>query len=341
VITYARLVLLLARPAVLMLLSLYAAIGVARAGDTGYDHLAPVLLAVFGFLLFSVAVNDLADEPIDRVNLAGDNRRPLVTGAASRPDMVLLAVAAAACALAAAAWLGSAVLIATAAGLTISYSYSVRPIRIAERGAVAALVLPACYVVVPYLDGLLAAGGRFGLGDGMLLSGLYVGFIGRILLKDFRDVRGDVLFGKRTFLVRHGRIVTCRASAGLWLAGAALVSVAQHAASLTAGYGLSCVAAIALLRGLAGDAHPRHDELRIAALAIIGRGMLIALLAQLAMSSRDWPAAGVAGVLGWLTVVTAVQARSMLHNGPRPRLTSAVLRHITPTEPQRVAIVAE
>ena len=49
--------------------------------------------------------------------------------------------------------------------------------------------------------------------DLLLLAGLYAGFVGRILLKDFRDVRGDALFGKRTFLVRHGRGATCTLSA--------------------------------------------------------------------------------------------------------------------------------
>jgi 4-hydroxybenzoate polyprenyltransferase len=340
-ITHVRLVLLLTRPAVVLLLSLYAAVGVAGAGDTGYLALGTVLVAVLGFLLFSVAVNDLADEPIDRVNLAGAKGRPLVTGAATGSDMVLLAAVGAVCALAAAAWLGVGVLLTTAAGLAASYAYSVRPIRIADRGSVAALTLPACYVVVPFLDGFLAADGRFAPSDALLLAGLYLGFLGRILLKDFRDVRGDALFGKRTFLVRHGRVATCRLSAAMGVVGAVLVSSSQGSASLAVGYALATAVSLALLRGLADEAHPRHDELRIAALAIVGRGMLVGLLAQLAMVNRDWPVAAASAVLGWLAVVTAVQVRAMLRYGPRPRLTSAVLRHIAPTEPERVAIVAE
>jgi 4-hydroxybenzoate polyprenyltransferase len=340
-ITYLRLVLLLARPAVVMLLSLYAAIGVARAGEIGYLALGTVLVVVLGFLLFSVAVNDLADAAIDRVNLAGDRRRPLVIGAASRTDMTLLAFVAAACSLVTAAWLGIVVLITTAIGLAISYGYSVRPIRLADRGSVAALMLPACYVAVPYLDGVLAAGGAVTADDLLLLAGLYVGFIGRILLKDFRDLRGDALFGKRTFLVRHGRAVTCRFSAAMWLVGAALVSMSQGSATLTAVYAVATAAAFALLRRVARDAHPRRDELRIAALAIVGRGMLVGLLAQLAMAQRGWPLMAVAAVLGWLALITAAQARTMLRHGPRSRMTTAVLRHITRTEPDRVAIVAE
>jgi 4-hydroxybenzoate polyprenyltransferase len=219
--------------------------------------------------------------------------------------------------------------------------YSVRPIRIADRGSVAALTLPACYVVVPYLDGFLAADGRFAPSDALLLAGLYVGFIGRILLKDFRDVRGDALFGKRTFIVRHGRVVTCRVSASMGVVGAGLVSLSQGSAPFAVGYAVATAVSLGLLRDLARDAHPRHDELRIAALAIVGRGMLVGLLAQLTMLHRHWPLTAAAAVLGWLTVVSAVQVRSMLRYGPRPRLTSAVLRHTAPSEADRVAIVAE
>jgi 4-hydroxybenzoate polyprenyltransferase len=170
-----------------------------------------------------------------------------------------------------------------------------------------------------------------------------VGFIGRIVLKDFRDVRGDVLFGKRTFLVRHGRVPTCRLSAVTWLAGAALVATSQgrDGGPLAAALVVASAAVVALLRGLAHDVNPRHDELRIAALAVIGRGVLLGLLAQLAMVQRNWPTGAVIAVLGWLTLVTAGQVRTMLRTGPRPRMTSAVLRHITPTERDRVAIVAE
>ena len=90
-------------------------------------------------------------------------------------------------------------------GMAIVVIYSGRPVRLADRGAVASMVLPAGYVAVPYLLGILAVRSDIHLADLQLLVGLYVGFIGRIVLKDFRDVRGlDTLFGKRTFLVRYG-----------------------------------------------------------------------------------------------------------------------------------------
>lgn len=96
-----RLLVLVARPAVLLLLGLYAATGTARAGR-GEDHLllSAVLLAVTAVLLFSVAVNDLADEAIDRVNLLAtdgghrrDERLISATAIVGRGLLVVLLVA--------------------------------------------------------------------------------------------------------------------------------------------------------------------------------------------------------------------------------------------------------
>jgi UbiA prenyltransferase family len=178
-----RLIVLLGRPAVIALLAMFAVTGLAQGGRSGDPlGLAEVLVTVAGFLLFSVACNDLADEAIDRINLPGGG--PLVTGAVTRPEFTIIGLTAGAVALAASATLGWWALLVTLVGLALSAGYSLRPVRIADRGAVASLLLPACYVAVPYLLGLLAARATIRPGDVVLLSGLYLGFIGRILLKD-------------------------------------------------------------------------------------------------------------------------------------------------------------
>lgn len=327
-IARARLIVLLTRPPVAVLLALFATIGAEAAGAGGrYGLLVTAFVAVLGYLLFSVAVNDVADQAIDQVNLAGDRRRPLITGAANRRDMIALACAGAGCALGAAAVLGVAVTATTAAGLALSAGYSLRPMRLAERGAVAALVLPGGYVVVPFLAGFFGGGGRIDAHVVVMLAGLYLAFVGRILLKDFRDVRGDALFGKRTFLVRHGRLWTCRFSAVMWAAGAALIaaSAGSAAVALRAAYALAVVAALPILHRLAHDPHPRRDERRISALAIVGRGMLVALLAQLGAQRLGFAAPGSAALIAWITALTALQAVTMVRRGPRPQLTTAAL----------------
>jgi 4-hydroxybenzoate polyprenyltransferase len=129
-----RLLILLARPAVGVLLGLCTATGLAQAGQ-GENRLllARALVAVMGFLVFSVAVNDLADEAIDRVNLAGDRRRPLVAGTA-RGELVVIGATAGVVALGASATLHWAAAVVLAAGLALSAAYSLRPLRVADRG---------------------------------------------------------------------------------------------------------------------------------------------------------------------------------------------------------------
>ncbi|HEY1572570.1 MAG TPA: UbiA family prenyltransferase [Pseudonocardiaceae bacterium] len=319
------------RPAVAVLLATYAAIGLASTGH-GEDHalLARILLVVFGFLLFSVACNDITDARIDAVNLAGDRRRPLVVGGANRIEMLAIGIVSAALALVVAATLGWFALAVVAAGLALSVGYSVRPVRVADRGALASLLLPACYVAVPFLVGHGPLHRPAGL---VVLAGLYVGFIGRILLKDFRDVRGDALFGKRTFLVRHGRGPTCVFSAICLALGAVLLlaGVDHPTIALVGGYAAGTVAMVALLAALHTDRGPRRDELLISAVAIVGRGMLLLLLAHQELVTAAWAPWAYDGVLAALIALTAAQAVIMLRHGPASRWAMA---------PQRTGVTA-
>jgi 4-hydroxybenzoate polyprenyltransferase len=325
-----RLLVIVTRPAVLVLLGLFTATGLAQAG-LGEDNvlLARALAVVTGFLLFSVACNDLADEAVDRVNLPGDPRRPLVSGLAGRRDLAVTGAVAAVVALAVSATLHWPAVLVTAAGLALSAGYSLRPVRLADRGAVASLVLPACYVAVPYLLGVFAVRAVVRAGDLLLLAGLYAGFIGRILLKDFRDVRGDAMFGKRTFLIRHGRRWTCVFSAWCWVAGTILLLTAvRHPTPTLVGVNVVClVLALGLLRALSRDLGPRHDEAYISAIAIVGRGMVLTLLAHLSMTGRSVPGPAYDAIISLLAAVTVGQAAVMGRRGPATRLTAGrVLR---------------
>jgi 4-hydroxybenzoate polyprenyltransferase len=321
-ITRIRLVVLLARPAVIVLLMMFAATGVAQAGRTaGPLLLVRVLLTVTAFLLFSVAWNDLADEAIDRVNLPG--QRPLTTGAATRSEFIVIGLISGAVALTSSATLGLPVLLVTAVGLALSAGYSLRPVRLADRGAVASMMLPACYVAVPYLIGLLTRAHQLTAADLALAGALYLGFIGRILLKDFRDVRGDALFGKRTFLIRHGRRTTCAVSSIAFAAGTiTMVVVVRDVTALLAIAESVCLAGVvAALRALSADPGARREETLISCVAIIGRGMVLLVLAHLSMVSAHWPRPGYVLVLGLLFLGTLGQAARMLLAGPGTRLT--------------------
>lgn len=338
-ITRLRLIALLTRPAVIVLLAMYAAAGLGQAGHPGDLAAAGKALAVVaGFLLFSVACNDLADEEIDRVNLPG--KRPLAAGLLNRREFTAIGVLAGIEALAASVIIGWAAIAVTAAGLAVSAGYSLRPVRLAERGAVASLVLPACYVAVPYLLGVLAGPG--GAGQALrpatllLLAGLYVGFIGRILLKDFRDVRGDAMFGKRTFLVRHGRARTCLFSACCWLSGTAVILAATRRLTvpLTLAEAACAATVLALLSALARARSARAEEALVAAIAIVGRGMLLLLLAHLSMVAAGWDAFRYDAMLAALTVLAIGPAVTMARNGPVSG--TAVPAWLGPADRQRV-----
>lgn len=321
----ARVVWATMRPPVLLLLVLYAACGLAQGGATGVAAMLRVLLVVAPFLAYSAVVNDLADERIDRVNLPADARRVLVSGAAHRRQLWVVAALAAAVTVLAALSLGWAALAVAAAGLAVSTAYSLGPVRLAERGILASLALPACYVAVPLLLGLLVGRGSVRAGDLPLLAALYIGFVGRIILKDFRDLRGDALFGKRTFLVRHGRVWTCRVSALCWVAAAVLLVSTRP--GVTPAYVLTTAAgtagALVLLRDLARDRGHRRDEWAISALAIVGRGLVLVLAVDLAAPAAGWPAQLTAAVIVALASVLGRQAARMRRHGPTRGMAAA------------------
>jgi 4-hydroxybenzoate polyprenyltransferase len=316
-----RLVVLMARPALVLLLGSYAAIGLAQHGAAAEGWvLLGSLVVVVGYLLVSVVLNDLADAEVDRINLPGDRRRPLVSGWAPA-DLVVVAVTGAVLAVGVSLVLGWPVLVVLLSGLLVGAAYSLPPLRLSKRGAVASLALPLNVVGVPYLVGLLAAGGGVRRDDLVLLGGLYAAVIGRLLLKDFRDVRGDALLGKRTFLVRHGRVVTCRVSALLSVLGGGLLllAVPDRTPSLVAAYVAGLLAVVALLARLSRVSSPREDTVLVGAIAVLGRGLLVTLLAHLSMRPLGWVAWQQAAVLLALAVLTGGLASDLLRHGPQVR----------------------
>jgi hypothetical protein len=204
-----------------------------------------------------------------------------------------------------------------AGGVLLAAGYSLRPVRLADRGIVAPLALPAGYVAVPYLAGVLAVRPDVHGRDLAVLAGLYVGFVGRILLKDFRDVRGDALFGKRTFLVRHGRRATCAVSAVCWTTGVSLIAtVGGITPGLVAANAVLLAGVLTLLARLAHSVDARRDEHLISALAILGRALVLVLAAHLSAAAHDWPSVGSQTFVAALAAAHLVLAASMAQHGP-------------------------
>lgn len=289
---YVRLVVLVARPQLITLLVGFALLG--ETAGSGRLDVGPVLAAVgvvVAFVVAAVAVNDLADVHVDRINLPGDRRRPLLHADAAH-QLVVVAVVSAVTALVAGALSGGLLGLAVlAGGLALVVCYSLPPWRLSDRGAIAALLLPAGYVAVPFLTGLLAVRGQVGAGELALLAAAYVGFVGRILLKDFRDVTGDALLGKRTFLVRHGQRLTCTFAGACWAAGSVVTGLVAHpSAALDVSYLIRVVVALGLLVLLATAGNPAVQTALISATAVVGRGLVLALVLHLLAVARHLPA---------------------------------------------------
>ena len=320
--TRIRVGLLVLRPAAAILLVLSASIGLSRAAATT-DPVAAVLTATLigCLLLFSIAVNDLADIEIDRINLAQDAGRLLARSAVSRRQTITFAVLSATIALTVSAVVSPLLLIVTGSGLVVSSAYSLPPIRLAARGMLAPLTLPICYAAVPYLTAFAAAHRTPTVPDLVQLAGLYLGFTGRLLLKDFRDLRGDALYGKRTVLVRHGRALTCHLSIAGWLLGALLLALAAPAGSLAYDTALlvEATAVVAITFQLRNPTDLRRQERLISAAAILGRATLVTVLLHDEATRLATPPRQLAILFACLVTVSLGQAVCMLRYGPAHR----------------------
>lgn len=237
----------------------------------------------------ATALNDVADEALDRVNHPGGSGRPLVSGEASPRQLRLLAAGAAAVAVAAAAPLGGSALLLVAVSLAIAHAYSLPPFRFSYRTYLAPLVLGVGYVLVPYLLGVRAAGSEPGASDALFAAGLYGLFVARIVLKDFRDREGDRLHGRPTLLLRFGKDATCAVSAA---ALAVATGILAAALPLLAPLLVGLAATIGwMLLTLWRAEEGRAEQVAIGIGARMGNGLLICVLGWLVLDGAGAPPA--------------------------------------------------
>jgi 1,4-dihydroxy-2-naphthoate polyprenyltransferase len=300
---YARLYVTMLRFRVAAMMWLFMLLGAAFHKGIGGapSALLAALLALGSCYVAATALNDVADEHLDRVNHPRGVGRPLVSGDANPRQLRLLSAGAAAGAVAFALPLGAAALALVGLSLGIAHAYSLPPLRLSYRTYLAPLVLGVGYVLVPYLFGVMAAGAGLGGGDALLAAGLYGLFLARIVLKDFRDREGDRLYGRPTMLLRLGKEATCLVSAAALAAGSAVLAVSQPAlAPLIAGFA-AAIGWILLLLLRADEG--RAEQVAIGIGARMGNGLLTCVLAWLVLEADGAPPAerwlftlGVAGL---------------------------------------------
>lgn len=283
----------LLRYRVAVMIVLFMMLGAAwQGGLTAIDwSVVLMVLALASSYVSATSVNDIADKEIDEINHPGDKSRPLVTGAAKIADLWLVFGVASVLVVA----LPLAV-DATAAGimalsLVIGVFYSLAPVKLSYRTFLAPLTLAVAYVGIPYWVGVVVVGGRLEASDLPLIGALYLLFIGRIVLKDFRDQEGDATYGKPTFLLKYGKRWTCLASFGAICAGDVLLIAALAdkwwLAALLQPYIVSIM--IMLYRLYRVRSH-KDEQLSIGVGAKMGNGLLATLLGGLILTNHgsDW-----------------------------------------------------
>jgi len=286
----------------------------------GYEAVRPsrsfsvdfILVAIMLGTLYMSATcfNDVADEEVDKVNLAHDVSRPLVTTPTTAAQLkrlgIIALLAAAVCAwLARPAYLGF-----VGAGILLSVLYSLPPLRLSYRGILASLWLPLSYVVLPFLAGAWLQGGLNRRSLAILLT-MYTSFIGRILLKDFRDYEGDKKFGKLNFLVRHGPRLTCLAAAVAWLLGDGAFALTLYKEFPVLVLAVQPMVLVILygLYLLAYETSYSRKLLEVLFVGRVGNAIALALLAALTLPAFDYPSAQdnlIVLVVGGFMTITAV-----------------------------------
>ena len=285
------------------MIALFLLLGAAQEGplDLGLPYLLAVVALASSYVA-ATALNDLADEHIDRINHPRDAGRPLVEGTATRRELLVLHVVASSAAVAAAAALDRRAVYLIGISLLLSQIYSARPVRLSYRVAGAPLALGVAYVAVPYALGIVAAGGTLRHAWSRLAAALFLLFCARIVLKDFRDREGDARFGKPTILLRFGKETTCAVSLCALIAGDVMLALAVPAALALVVQPL--VLAIAwMLQALRRAEDSRAEQVAIGIGARTGNGLLLCVLAGLVVRANGGSdleaallAAGVAAV---------------------------------------------
>lgn len=208
-----------------ILMIVFEAVGFYSVKPTKNITLEFVLISLVLALSYmsATAFNDVSDFEIDKLNIPKDNSRPLMIMDVTKHQLIIFGYAALMAATVIAMIISPLYILFAMSGIILSICYSLKPLRISYRGILAVLWLPLSYVVLSFTGGALVNGGLNSYSSKILLA-LYVSFIGRIILKDFRDVKGDKKFGKKTFLVRHGPKNTCFVAGIAWLVGDIILS---------------------------------------------------------------------------------------------------------------------
>lgn len=197
------------RVAVLLLMFLLIGIAVhEKITVFSYDYVLASLALLFSYVS-ATTINDIIDVKIDRINHPHGKGRPLVSKKASKKELYVLNIITSVLAVLMVVPIGWKAVMVMLLSLSISYIYSLDPIKISHRTHLAHIFLSVAYVIVPYSLGVFTISEWYVPIDYFFMGAFTILFFGRIILKDFRDVKGDLKYGKPTFLIVYGKNITC------------------------------------------------------------------------------------------------------------------------------------
>lgn len=239
------------------------------------------LLIIAAWTVHANSINDFSDRDIDKVNLKNAADRPLVTKDISYKKLWIIHFGSGFLTLFFSYFYGISAVIFTLLVLLIDYIYSLKPIRVTNRTIASPLLLSFAYVYYSFSLGYWSTSFTLGY-PWFFTTGLYFGFIARLLLKDFRDVKGDKQFGKVTFLLRYGTKTTCIISSMFWfLAALVVIKATSFAPGVIVPLILGLIMTFILLYKLSKAPKVNDQQNLIAFIAKIANFTIITILAYL------------------------------------------------------------
>lgn len=214
-------------------------------------------ICVYGVV---VIYNDLSDIEVDKLNDRKDI--PLVTGEVRQTDLVRLMISLSVVAVIAGSLLGTGAHMLMLMYLCLGWLYS-GPANLKSKGVFAPIVLGLCYGVIPWLLGISVAGLGATPELVWVVVSSFVFTAGFVLLKDFKDLKGDRKTGKNTLLVLYGETTVRRVMLVTTLLAYALLALVWFSNSNILG---TCITMLFLTGNawvLAGDAVYREPKMRV------------------------------------------------------------------------------
>lgn len=174
-----------------------------------YRHSWPqtgaAVLIMFSIYTIAVSYNNLQDYEIDKVNARHDN--PLVSGMITPQIIKIYMLFLSVITILNLFYVSSIVVTLSVVLYMILLSfYSSKTFNIQARGIWGLILLSVCYGIIPILIGLGGSGVTESVIKALVIQPWL--FIPILLAKDYKDLKGDKKFNKKTFLLRHGQRAT-------------------------------------------------------------------------------------------------------------------------------------